>query len=136
MQNNILHARLHAWFKSRLILRHGATTDMESDDLDQHATDEKYNFEALQAATWLESQQLFMCIHLIFSEDVELTAADELVALEKMGVLQQNRFKVALEEDQLVVQRLKLIVQAREQEHGVMTLTVASCCVLSLLFWT
>jgi hypothetical protein len=67
---------------------------------------------------------------------VELTAADELVVLENMGVLQQNRFKVMLEEDQLVVQRLKLIVQAREQEHRVMTLTVASRCVLSLLFWT
>jgi DNA mismatch repair protein PMS2 len=42
---------------------------------------------------------------------LELTAADELVALENMGVLQQNGFEVALEEDQPAGRRLKLIAQ-------------------------
>jgi DNA mismatch repair protein PMS2 len=42
---------------------------------------------------------------------LELTAADELVALENMGVLQQNGFEVAVEEDQPAGRRLKLVAQ-------------------------
>jgi DNA mismatch repair protein PMS2 len=42
---------------------------------------------------------------------LELTAADELVALENMEVLQQNGFEVALEEDQPAGRRLKLMAQ-------------------------
>lgn len=42
---------------------------------------------------------------------LELTAADELVALENMGVLQQNGFEVAIEEDQPAGRRLKLVAQ-------------------------
>ena len=42
---------------------------------------------------------------------LELTAADELVALENMGVLQQNGFEVSLEEDQPPGRRLKLMAQ-------------------------
>ena len=42
---------------------------------------------------------------------LELTAADELVALENMDVLQQNGFEVAVEEDQPAGRRLKLIAQ-------------------------
>jgi DNA mismatch repair protein PMS2 len=40
-------------------------TDAENDDLfivDQHAADEKYNFETLQTTTRLESQRLFTCV--------------------------------------------------------------------------
>ena len=39
-----------------------------NDDLfivDQHAADEKYNFETLQATTRLESQRLFTCVHFL-----------------------------------------------------------------------
>ena len=42
---------------------------------------------------------------------LELTAADELVALENMEVLQQNGFEVVLEEDQPAGRRLKLMAQ-------------------------
>ncbi|KAF8265868.1 hypothetical protein EI94DRAFT_1685081 [Lactarius quietus] len=79
-----------------------------NDDLfivDQHAADEKYNFETLQETTRLESQRLFT------PRVLELTAADELVALENMGVLQQNGFEVAVEEDSLAGRRLKLVAQ-------------------------
>ncbi|KAH9970937.1 hypothetical protein BJV74DRAFT_879810 [Russula compacta] len=55
----------------------GATEDLFI--VNQHAADEKYNFETLHAKTRLESQRLF-------------TRADELVALENMGVLQKNGF--------------------------------------------
>ena len=42
---------------------------------------------------------------------LELTAADELVALENMVVLQQNGFEVGLEMDQPAGRRLKLVAQ-------------------------
>lgn len=42
---------------------------------------------------------------------LELTAADELVALENMNVLQQNGFEVAVEEDQPAGRRLRLVAQ-------------------------
>ncbi|KAH9977464.1 hypothetical protein BJV74DRAFT_781094 [Russula compacta] len=81
----------------------GATDDLFI--VDQHAADEKYNFETLQAMTRLESQRLFT------PRVLELTAADELVALENMGVLQKNGFEVALDEDQPAGRRLKLLAQ-------------------------
>ncbi|KAI9440283.1 hypothetical protein F5148DRAFT_1258759 [Russula earlei] len=79
-----------------------------TDDLfvvDQHAADEKYNFEALQAKTRLESQRLFT------PRVLELTAADELVAVENMSVLQQNGFEVAFGGDEPAGRRLKLLAQ-------------------------
>ncbi|KAH9066502.1 hypothetical protein EDB87DRAFT_1586471 [Lactarius vividus] len=82
----------------------GATDD-DLFIVDQHAADEKYNFETLQATTRLESQRLFT------PRVLELTAADELVALENMGVLQQNGFEVAVEEDQPAGRRLSLVAQ-------------------------
>jgi len=81
----------------------GATDDLFI--MDQHAADEKYNFETLQATTRLESQRLFT------PRVLELTAADELVALENLGVLQQNGFEVAQDEDQPAGRRLKLLAQ-------------------------
>ncbi|KAI0298216.1 hypothetical protein BC826DRAFT_998583 [Russula brevipes] len=94
----------------------GATDDLFI--VDQHAADEKYNFETLQATTRLESQKLFT------PRVLELTAADELVALENMGVLQQNGFEVALEEDQPAGRRLKLVAQpvSKNTEFGVQDL--------------
>lgn len=61
------------------------------DDLfvvDQHAADEKWNFETLQETTAIESQRLFR------PRPLNLTAADELVALENMDVLKRNGFEV------------------------------------------
>ncbi|KAJ7187290.1 hypothetical protein C8R46DRAFT_1207248 [Mycena filopes] len=61
------------------------------DDLfivDQHAADEKYNFETLQQTTRIKSQKLFR------AQPLELTAGDELVALENLDVLRQNGFEV------------------------------------------
>ncbi|KAI9440372.1 hypothetical protein H4582DRAFT_1936437 [Lactarius indigo] len=82
----------------------GATND-DLFIVDQHAADEKYNFETLQATTRLESQRLFT------PRVLELTAADELVALENMSVLQHNGFEVAVDEDQPAGRRLSLVAQ-------------------------
>ncbi|TFK22541.1 DNA mismatch repair protein MutL [Coprinopsis marcescibilis] len=61
------------------------------DDLfivDQHAADEKYNFETLQANTKIQGQRLLR------PRTLELTAADEMVASEHLEVLRDNGFEV------------------------------------------
>nr|GAT47950.1 predicted protein [Mycena chlorophos] len=59
--------------------------------VDQHAADEKYNFETLQQTTTIRSQKLFR------PQPLELTVADELLALEKIEVLRQNGFEVEVQ---------------------------------------
>ncbi|EIN06509.1 hypothetical protein PUNSTDRAFT_72337 [Punctularia strigosozonata HHB-11173 SS5] len=80
-----------------------------SDDLfiiDQHAADEKYNFETLQQTTKIQSQRLFR------PRPLELTAADELVVTENIEVLRQNGFDVAVDENASFGQgRLQLVAQ-------------------------
>ncbi|KAJ7932955.1 MutL C terminal dimerization domain-containing protein [Mycena leptocephala] len=80
------------------------------DDLfivDQHAADEKYNFETLQQTTRIKSQKLFR------SQPLELTAGDELLALENLDVLRQNGFEVEAGSDHAagVGPRLSLTAQ-------------------------
>ncbi|KZT30069.1 DNA mismatch repair protein MutL [Neolentinus lepideus HHB14362 ss-1] len=82
----------------------------QTDDLfivDQHAADEKYNFETLQQSTKIESQTLFR------PEALELTTADELLVIENLGVLHQNGFDIAVDEDAVPGrgQRLKLVAR-------------------------
>ncbi|PIL33828.1 hypothetical protein GSI_03534 [Ganoderma sinense ZZ0214-1] len=75
------------------------------DDLfivDQHAADEKYNFETLQRTTKIESQQM------ISPEVLELAAADELVALENMDMLHQNGFELDIADDRPAGQRVRM----------------------------
>ncbi|TFK72296.1 DNA mismatch repair protein MutL [Pluteus cervinus] len=64
------------------------------DDLfivDQHAADEKYNFETLQQTTKIKSQPLLK------PRCLELTAADELTAVDNIDILRQNGFEVEVE---------------------------------------
>ncbi|KAI0920198.1 hypothetical protein AcV5_010002 [Taiwanofungus camphoratus] len=80
------------------------------DDLfivDQHAADEKYNFETLQQTTRIESQKLFR------PQPLELTAADELLATENIDVLRQNGFEIDLDGDVAPGEghRLRLVAQ-------------------------
>ncbi|KAH9852812.1 hypothetical protein C2E23DRAFT_729924 [Lenzites betulinus] len=79
-----------------------------TDDLfivDQHAADEKYNFETLQQTTKIDCQKLFQ------PQVLELTAADELVALENLDVLRQNGFELEVCEDRPPGQRVRLDAQ-------------------------
>ncbi|KAI0324978.1 DNA mismatch repair protein MutL [Cubamyces sp. BRFM 1775] len=85
-----------------------STVGEEVDDLfivDQHAADEKYNFETLQQTTKIDSQKLF------HPQVLELTAADELVALENFDVLRQNGFELEVIEDRPPGQRVQLTAQ-------------------------
>ncbi|KAK4686266.1 DNA mismatch repair protein PMS2, partial [Tremellales sp. Uapishka_1] len=67
-----------------------------SDDLfivDQHASDEKYNFETLQQTTVIKAQSLIM------PKALQLTSGDEIVAMENIDVLKSNGFEVGIDED-------------------------------------
>ncbi|ETW76829.1 hypothetical protein HETIRDRAFT_442135 [Heterobasidion irregulare TC 32-1] len=80
------------------------------DDLfivDQHAADEKYNFETLQQTTRIESQRLFK------PRQLEITAADKLVATENLDVLKQNGFELdpGEENDSGEKREVKLVAQ-------------------------
>ncbi|KAJ7202124.1 MutL C terminal dimerization domain-containing protein [Mycena pura] len=78
------------------------------DDLfivDQHAADEKYNFETLQQTTQIQSQKLFR------PQPLELTASDELLALENIDVLRRNGFEVVAGTETETAPRLALTAQ-------------------------
>ncbi|KAI0716220.1 MutL C terminal dimerization domain-containing protein, partial [Earliella scabrosa] len=86
----------------------GDATVGAMDDLfivDQHAADEKYNFETLQGTMKIDSQKLFR------PQTLELTAADELVALENIDVMRQNGFELDVSEQRPPGQRVQLTAQ-------------------------
>ncbi|KAJ7127884.1 hypothetical protein C8R44DRAFT_778955 [Mycena epipterygia] len=85
----------------------GATAMDDLFIVDQHAADEKYNFETLQQTTRIKSQKLFR------SQPLELTAGDELLALENLDVLRQNGFEIDLQTgvDDAAHPRLSLTAQ-------------------------
>ncbi|RHZ80299.1 hypothetical protein Glove_137g29 [Diversispora epigaea] len=73
--------------------------------IDQHAADEKYNFENLQLYTKIESQRL------ISPRRLELTAAEEMVAIENIKILQANGFELEIDHDAKSTNKLKLLSQ-------------------------
>lgn len=67
----------------------------DSDELfiiDQHAADEKYNFERLSANTIVQNQRL------VHPKPLELTAVEEEIILEQSDVLTQNGFRIDTDE--------------------------------------
>jgi DNA mismatch repair protein PMS2 len=59
--------------------------------IDQHASDEKYNFERLQATTTVQSQRL------VQPKTLELTALEEEILLEHLPALERNGFLVRVD---------------------------------------
>eukprot|EP00736_Rhodelphis_marinus_P010706 Rmarinus@m.13179 len=70
--------------------------------VDQHASDEKYNFEKLQESTVMSVQRLIRPV------DPELTAAQELVVMNNLEVFQKNGFEFVVDENKPPTQRLGL----------------------------
>ena len=72
--------------------------------IDQHASDEKYNFERLQATTIVQNQRL------VHPYPIDLTAVEEEIILENSTALVHNGFIVDMDlsGDSLVGQRCKL----------------------------
>lgn len=89
----------------------GAQTDnARADDdelfiIDQHASDEKSNFERLQATTIVQSQRL------VRPKQLELTAVEEEIVIEHHGALEANGFQVEVDEsgDEPVGSRCRLL---------------------------
>ena len=82
-----------------IITKHG-------DDLfiiDQHASDEKYNFEEQQRNTVLKSQRL------ICPQSLELTAVNENILMENLEVFRKNGFDFEIDENAPVSRRVKLV---------------------------
>ncbi|EDO16926.1 hypothetical protein Kpol_1020p35 [Vanderwaltozyma polyspora DSM 70294] len=71
--------------------------------IDQHASDEKYNFETLQKSTVFKSQKL------IVPQPVELSVIDELLVIENIGIFEKNGFKIEVDEDDTQGNKIKLV---------------------------
>ncbi|XP_069762812.1 mismatch repair endonuclease PMS2 isoform X2 [Narcine bancroftii] len=80
-------------------------TKLESDlfIVDQHATDEKYNFEMLQQHTILQGQKL------IAPQNLHLTAVSENILMENMDIFRKNGFDFITNEQALPTERVKLV---------------------------
>lgn len=89
---------------------HPAPAEADDDDdelfiIDQHASDEKYNFERLQATTSVQSQRL------VRPKTLELTAVEEEIVIENQAALEKNGFVVSVDEsgDEPVGSRCQLL---------------------------
>uniref|UniRef100_U3BWJ5 Mismatch repair endonuclease PMS2 n=1 Tax=Callithrix jacchus TaxID=9483 RepID=U3BWJ5_CALJA len=71
--------------------------------VDQHATDEKYNFEMLQQHTVLQGQRL------IVPQTLNLTAVNETILIENLEIFRKNGFDFVIDESAPVTQKAKLI---------------------------
>ncbi|KAF3942348.1 hypothetical protein ABW19_dt0208735 [Dactylella cylindrospora] len=71
--------------------------------IDQHASDEKYNFERLQAETVVQNQPM------VRPKVLELSAMDELVVMDNLDVLKKNGFVVEIDDEGNVGRRCKLV---------------------------
>ncbi|XP_055266295.1 mismatch repair endonuclease PMS2 isoform X3 [Moschus berezovskii] len=71
--------------------------------VDQHATDEKYNFEMLQQHTVLQGQRL------IAPQTLSLTAVNESILIENLEIFRKNGFDFVIDEHAPVTERAKLI---------------------------
>ncbi|KAL8646094.1 MAG: hypothetical protein Q9226_007023, partial [Calogaya cf. arnoldii] len=72
-----------------------STSPMTEEELfiiDQHASDEKYNFERLQASTTVQSQRL------VRPKVLDLTAIDEEIIIENNAALTENGFVVDVDQ--------------------------------------
>lgn len=71
--------------------------------IDQHATDEKYNFETLQKQTILQHQPL------VVPQTLDITAVNEITLMNNLKVFEANGFRFDIDESRPVTKRVKLI---------------------------
>jgi len=97
--------------KGFIVARHGSDLFV----IDQHASDEKFNYETLQHSTELRTQQLIRPLLM------DLTAAQELVVLDHLDVMHMNGFEFEVNEAAPPRQRLalKTIPYSRNTTFGV-----------------
>lgn len=71
--------------------------------VDQHATDERYNFEQLEKNFKLETQ------HMVIPEKLELTAVQEDIIIDNLNTFEMNGFKFNINQNGHPTQRIQLI---------------------------
>ncbi|XP_023936432.2 mismatch repair endonuclease PMS2 [Bicyclus anynana] len=71
--------------------------------IDQHATDEIYNFETLQKTTELTSQKL------VIPQQLELTGVNEQILMDNLEIFKKNGFTFKIDEQALPTKRVKLL---------------------------
>ncbi|KFY28953.1 hypothetical protein V493_02653 [Pseudogymnoascus sp. VKM F-4281 (FW-2241)] len=93
---------------------HGSdSTNNASDEvfiIDQHASDEKYNFERLQASTTVQSQRL------VKPKPLSLTAVEEEIVIEHLDALETNGFLLSIDHDAPVGERCHLVALPLSRE--------------------
>ena len=70
--------------------------------VDQHASDEKFNFETLEKTTKLQTQPL------VIPEKLELTAIQEMTLIENLSVFEMNGFKFLIDESAAPGSKIKI----------------------------
>ncbi|KAA0193162.1 hypothetical protein HAZT_HAZT008836 [Hyalella azteca] len=82
--------------------------------IDQHASDEKYNFETLQATCILRHQPL------IQPQALQLTPANETILISNIDIFSANGFKFEIDESRQFGERVKLksVPQSRNWTFG------------------
>lgn len=82
--------------------------------VDQHASDEKYNFEMLQKEVIMQYQKLAI------PQNLELTAVNEMILIEHLEVFEKNGFKFLIDEQADPTKRVKLISKpfSKQWEFG------------------
>lgn len=103
------HMKIVGQFNLGFILSVRPSTSPSTDDelfiIDQHASDEKFNFERLQASTTVQNQRL------VRPKVLDLTAIEEEIIIENYAALIENGFVVEVDQsgNSPVGQRCKLI---------------------------
>jgi len=71
--------------------------------IDQHATDEKYNFETLQKNTVIKSQAM------VIPQKLELTSVNESILIDNLPIFEKNGFKFEIDESAKSTCKVSLI---------------------------
>lgn len=83
-----------------------------NDDLfiiDQHASDEKYNFETLQKTTVLQNQKL------VIPQQLDLSAPKEIILMDNLKVFKMNGFSFLIDDDAPHTKKVKLLTKPFSQ---------------------
>ena len=73
--------------------------------IDQHATDEKYNFEDLQKTTIIQSQKL------VIPQSLELNAVNEIILIDNLDIFELNGFEFEIDGTAEPTKKVKLVAK-------------------------
>lgn len=77
--------------------------------IDQHASDEKYNFEALQKTTVIQNQKL------VIPQQLDLSAPKEILLMDNLPVFKMNGFNFLIDDEAPHTKKVKLLTKPFSQ---------------------